>query len=172
MPWRGLVAYLLMGAAVGWLVGLALSPTVSAVLTALTALVTSTLAAAAGVKVKDQDVTAVKVNAWPVASLLVGMAIAASAAVPVREGQMLVPRGARVTKSASTDSGSGKSPATKGGLYGGPAPSACARVERAGGPALVRAFASANDPVFEELGRQVSDTIALDAMRRVLCPKQ
>lgn len=162
------IPYVLMGAGAGWLVGLSLSPVIASVLGALLVVVTGVVAAAVGLKKPEEGEARADVRPWPVALLMLSMAVFATAAIPVREGDYLVPSRSRNVPVDSSGARA-RTAAHRGGLYAGPSPDACASVARAEGPELIDAFRTAPDSVFNLLGERVKDASTLAAVRTAIC---
>src|SRR5436190_10187174 len=114
--WTSLLGCSLIGICVGWLIGLSMSPVLQSVLGALLALVVTIVAAGAGIK-SDQSPQIPKINPWPMAVLMLGIAIAAPVGILAREWRWFAP--------ARAAAGTVSTPDTGAGLYDTVSPEAC-----------------------------------------------
>jgi hypothetical protein len=99
------LAMLVIGAAFGWLIGMAVSPVINTVLTSLVALLVTLAAVLAGIKsdkseTEGKDTRAAvlaqllrqRVSAWPIALLLISTVFGAGAGLYLRTHGCLIPR--------------------------------------------------------------------------------
>jgi hypothetical protein len=160
-------ACLLIGLGIGWLTGLSVTPVVQSVLGAVLALVGTLVAALAGLQ-PDNRPKLPKVSPWPLAALVLGIALAAPAGVFVRTHGWLGDR-----TEAPTPARERSAPSTgEVGLYWSPAPADCQLLRRADSTELQRAFSTAGDKTLRLIGAHVQNVDALLAIRDEMCRPQ
>jgi hypothetical protein len=163
------IAFALMGAAVGWLLGLSTSPVIQSALGVLLGAVAAIVAAVSGIRTKDETTTATPTNPWPLATLLTALALTAPLGVIVREKRLLGPAAPSDSSPAPSHT-KGESSAGGTGLHGAPGQKDCDHLDTSeDGKQLIQSFRTAENQALRTIGNHITEPMVLDSIRQALC---
>ncbi|MCP4545438.1 MAG: hypothetical protein GY835_03090 [bacterium] len=164
------LAILFTGLGVGWLVGLSVSPVVSAVIAVLLALagpMASTFR-----EVLPSDSIQPKTNAWPVALLTLGVALGATTGIFVRTHDILGPENREdIQEIAQNDGHESRAGdlASKTGLFSQPGGDECKDLLSAGSRRIRFVFRSSGLEEVRALGELIENPEILQKVAEALC---
>jgi len=159
-----ILAVLLTGLSIGWLVGLSRSPVVAASIASLFALAGAMVAALHGVRPLGASVLKYRSgNAWPVALLVLSVAIGASAGNLARTNDLL----GRIGPPREGDS-QRDDPADRTGLFS-LTTTQCGELTVAGRRSIRTIFKSSSHAELRSLGEQIEDPETLKKIATALC---
>lgn len=155
LGWDQGCALLLAGVSIGWLAGLSVSPVTAAVLAALMSVVGGVVAGFAATS--SSAGTTVRVNAWPAALLVFGVALGSPAGVIARTHGWLATGIPSANKAASV-----------GGLFT-IAEDECLRLQGSPDPSLAGALETSGLAWAPRLARRIQDPVVLRQVVDSLC---
>jgi hypothetical protein len=159
-----ILAVLLTGLSIGWLVGLSRSPVVAASIASLFALAGAMVAALHGIRPLGTSVLKYRSgNAWPVALLVLSVAIGASAGNLARTNDLLGRIGPPREGGSQRDD-----PADRTGLFS-LTTTECGELMVAGQKSIRTIFRSSTHDELRSLGEQIEDPEVLKKIATALC---
>jgi hypothetical protein len=162
-------ALLLAGAGVGWLAGLSVSPVATTLLAALMSAVGGVVA---GFASAGSDSSRERVDAWPAAALVLGVALGSPTGILARThsvfGAELVGAPSEAPSTSASGPQSARTPAALAALYSVAADD-CARLLGSPDRALIGALETSRLPWGPRLAKRVPDPLVLREVVKCLC---
>lgn len=160
---------LIIGASLGWLIGLSASPVTQGVLTAILAMVATLVAGLAGLGDRAAGAMPLPpISPWPLVALVLGMALLAPAGIAARERLWIfAPRDAQVLPASADTS---RKPGIFA-LYSGVAVEACEQIRASDASTIRVGFVTAQDQLLRVIGRHVESPETLLQIGAELCKR-